>query len=325
MRQPISLSSLLLLISGSTLGVTAQLDASGLAPRDGQANFDPPQIKWESDDSIMASNRLSPRAIFGIVARQSDGCRTGWAECAYDTDKCCPAEKKCCTNGYCAAADGTCCPDSGTCPKGWGCCGKDHCYPIGGDCCDNEFYCEVGRVCRTYKGERKCCLKSGCVGENDSKPTTPIATAAPDPTETFPAISMRYYTTTITWYFDIWVWSSVAPYTTSFVTSTRTSTSTRWSAFASDEGEAKSELADRSSTYSFPTPALATILQPLTSLNPKPTGSAAPAPSRTPSPTTTTSRGAGSSMTPLSSPESAWVWVLASTVVLPIVLFAVLA
>ncbi|KAJ5374713.1 hypothetical protein N7517_006719 [Penicillium concentricum] len=203
-------------------------------------------------------------------------CGIGYAECQYDTSRCCSIGKKCCGNGFCATIGETCCTDGGTCPIGFKCCeGTDGCAPLGGECCSDGYYCRVGKKCRIWKGEKVCCSSlNGCIGENDgvgsddgigsgdtltadvTSTTTTEAT-----TTTYVRVDWDYYYTTIYWTYWFYYWTSFAPYTVQTVTSTRTSTRTVWSVYATNSAVATSSLEDRSSSYTYFPPYSATSLK----------------------------------------------------------------
>ncbi|CAI7614777.1 unnamed protein product [Penicillium bialowiezense] len=215
---------------------------------------------------------------FNLVSRQYV-CSAGYSECAYNSMKCCPIGSTCCGNGYCADPGETCCSTGGTCRSGFKCCtGTDGCAPFGGDCCSDGTYCRAGKECRTYLAKKTCCASSGCVGENDSVgddldsitlPTlTQTATATEVETETetstadsYTADSYEYYYTTIYWTYYYYFWTSHVPYTVQTVTSTRTSTTTVWSVYATNSLEATVELISSSRDYTFSAPYSATSLR----------------------------------------------------------------
>ncbi|KAL2005608.1 hypothetical protein VTN00DRAFT_10101 [Thermoascus crustaceus] len=238
---------------------------------------DPSPKRFQSNTTraSKSGNTLNVRDLFGLEARQLYECNPGYSECANDSGRCCPTGDRCCGNAYCAEMGDTCC-QGGTCPSGWNCCGSDGCYPDGGECCSDGYYCDPGRKCRIFRGEKKCCLPSGCVGEYDSDDndyhvttTSYTYTITSEPTATVG--DYTYYYTTITWYYYIYFYTTFlypvpsTTTTTTSITSTRTSTSTTWSYYATDSRDASSFFADRSSTFSFPTPASATSLASLTS------------------------------------------------------------
>ncbi|KAJ5169734.1 uncharacterized protein N7500_002517 [Penicillium coprophilum] len=205
-------------------------------------------------------------------------CGIGYTECEYDSSRCCKLGKKCCGNGYCATIGDTCCTGGGTCPIGYKCCdGTDGCAPLGGECCSGGYYCRVGKKCRIWKGERVCCSSVlGCAGENagvgsddgigsggtvTADVTSSTTTTQRETTTTYVRVDWDYYYTTIYWTYWYYYWTSFAPYTVQTVTSTRTSTRTVWSVYATDSAVATSSLEERSSSYTYFPPYSATSLK----------------------------------------------------------------
>ncbi|KAJ5823498.1 hypothetical protein N7447_005838 [Penicillium robsamsonii] len=208
-------------------------------------------------------------------------CGIGYTTCDYDTSRCCSLGQKCCGNGFCAMIGETCCTGGGTCPIGFKCCsGTDGCAPLGGECCSDGYYCRMGKKCRTWKGKKVCCSSVfGCAGENDgvgsddgiesgdttvdvtSTTTTKSTTTTEPTTTTYVQVDWEYYYTTIYWTYWFYYWTSFAPYTVQTVTSTRTSTQTVWSVYATNSAVATSSFEDRSSSYTYFPPYSATSLK----------------------------------------------------------------
>ncbi|KAJ5168135.1 uncharacterized protein N7482_003729 [Penicillium canariense] len=205
-----------------------------------EAIQDEAQQLWNATLNIAQVGSLNTRDLFGLEPRAYE-CRTGYSECAYDTSRCCATGTSCCGNGYCADPGDTCCT-SGTCPSGWNCCGDNgYCSPVGGECCNGGYYCRAGKHCRIYNGEKVCCPSSGCAGEYDSGSLGSTVTAVESVTETetssitstyhYTYASYDYYYTTYYWTYWFYFWTSYSPYTVKTVTSTRTTTTTIWSAY----------------------------------------------------------------------------------------------
>lgn len=139
------------------------------------------------------------------LAARAYVCSTGYSECAYNSNKCCPSSSTCCGNGYCADPGDTCCSTGGTCSSGSKCCaGSRGCAPAGAECCSDGTYCRVGKECRTYRGRKTCCAPSGCIGENDSGGddagvTAPTLTQTATVTSVYRQADWEYYSTTIYW------------------------------------------------------------------------------------------------------------------------------
>lgn len=214
MVKSILISSLLFLSNQAILNVAAK---QPLIPREGGDDGDESRHSMPNNGTMEMSSANLARDLFSLNPRQGWVCDPGYSSCPNDAGKCCPTGDKCCGTGYCASVGDVCCPIKGSCPAGWGCCGANNCYPKGGECCSDGTHCKPGRECRIYKGVKKCCLLSGCVGEHDkdddnddgndnddniasattTTTRTSFPTSIPDPPK------YEYYTTVIIWSVNI--------------------------------------------------------------------------------------------------------------------------
>ncbi|OJD10428.1 hypothetical protein AJ78_08404 [Emergomyces pasteurianus Ep9510] len=169
----------------------------------------------------------------------------------------CPAQ---CTQ-YCCLSDGTCIPS-----RAWSCCGGGIVCGPGRKCCHNgciddneeccrtpDKYCYAGYECWLIGGLHKCCPQGqgGCGrgggGGGGSGRTTPPPSSPPRTRGTY-----DYYTWTVTWTYTIVFYSS-----TELIT-TRTTTTTLVSFYATNSADASSSFDAYSATMTFEPPPSAT-------------------------------------------------------------------
>ncbi len=177
----------------------------------------------------------------------------------------------------------TCCANGGACDASFKCCGAFNCAPEGGECCSDGGSCHAGLHCVILNGVPGCCKDLSCtefgsggaVSALTSFTITPISFTPISVTPitipsftplTFPSITLptpvvrpatdrvhySYFTTTWTWYYYSYFITTFPP-SIQTPTSTRVTTSTTLSAYATDSSDAKIQFESITLAAAVPT------------------------------------------------------------------------
>lgn len=142
-----------------------------------------------------------------------------------------------------------CCANGGACDTGYKCCVAFNCAPEGGECCNGGEYCDPSLRFVIFNGVQGCCKDLSCTefGYGGASFTSVSFTPLTLPSTTLPTLVVppatdrvhySYLTTTWTWYYYTYFIITFPP-SIQTPTSTKVTTSTTFSVYATDPLDAK--------------------------------------------------------------------------------------